>query len=188
MMIHELETDRLKLRQWRSEDYPLFADMSADLRVMEYFPSPLTFDESYALASKIEGLIAQRGWGLWVVEIKGGDRFAGFVGLHEPLVALPFSPCVEVGWRLGYEFWGQGYATEAANAALKFAFETLGLTEVVSFTATQNLRSQAVMQRLKMHNTGENFDHPNVPIGHPLREHVLYRIGRSEWSSDRPLV
>ena len=179
-MIHELETDRLKLRQWRSDDYPTFAAMSADLRVMEFFPNPLTSDESDALASKIEALIAEKGWGLWAVEIKDGQKFAGFVGLHEPMMDLPFSPCVEVGWRLGYEFWRQGYATEAANASLKFAFETLELTEVVSFTATQNLRSQVVMKRLKMQNTGNNFDHPKVPIGHPLREHVLYRIERSE--------
>ncbi len=181
IMIYELETDRLKLRQWRSEDYPVFAAMSADVRVMEYFPSPLTLDESNALASKIEGLIAERGWGLWAVEVKACGRCAGFVGLHEPLVKLPFSPGVEVGWRLGYDFWGQGYATEAAQVALQFGFTTLALSEIVSFTATQNLRSQAVMKRLKMHNTGKNFDHPNVPIGHPLREHVLYRIGRSDW-------
>ena len=187
-MIHELETDRLKLRQWRSSDYPMFAAMSADLQVMEFFPNPLTSDESDALASKIEALIAEKGWGFWAVEIKDSQKFAGFVGLHEPMMDLPFSPCVEVGWRLGYEFWGQGYATEAANASLKFAFEKLELTEVVSFTATLNLRcslsgrrpSQAVMKRLKMQNTGKNFDHPNVPIDHPLREHVLYRIGRSE--------
>ena len=179
-MIHELETDRLKLRQWRPSDYPTFAAMSADLRVMEYFPNPLTSDESDALASNIEALITEKGWGFWAVEIKDSQKFAGFVGLHEPIMTLPFSPCVEVGWRLGYEFWGQGYATEAANASLKFAFEVLELTEVVSFTATQNLRSQAVMKRLKMQNTGKNFDHPKVPIAHPLREHVLYRIGRSD--------
>ena len=177
-MIHELETDRLKLRQWRPSDYPTFAAMSADLRVMEYFPNLPTLDESYALASKIEELITEKGWGLWALEIKDSQKFAGFVGLHEPIMTLPFSPCVEVGWRLGYEFWGQGYATEAAKAALKFAFEVLELTEVVSFTATQNLRSQAVMKRLKMQNTCENFAHPKIPIDHPLREHVLYRITR----------
>ncbi len=180
-MIHELETDRLKLRQWRSSDYPTFAAMSADVRVMEYFPNPLTSDESDTLASNIEGLITEKGWGLWALEIKDSQKFAGFVGLHEPIMNLPFSPCIEVGWRLGYEFWGQGYATEAATAALKFAFEVLELAEVVSFTATLNLRSQAVMKRLKMQNTGKNFDHPKVPIAHPLREHVLYRIARSDW-------
>ena len=176
MRVYNFETDRLKLRQWRSSDYPAFAAMSADLRVMEYFPNPLTSDESDALASNIEALITEKGWGFWAVEIKDSQKFAGFVGLHEPIMTLPFAPCVEVGWRLGYEFWGQGYATEAANASLKFAFEVLELTEVVSFTATQNLRSQAVMKRLKMQNTGKNFDHPKVPIAHPLREHVLYSL------------
>lgn len=179
-MIHELETDRLKLRQWRPSDYPTFAAMSADLRVMEYFPNPLTADESHTLASKIEALITEKGWGLWAVEIKDSQKFAGFVGLNEPSYLLPCSPCIEVGWRLAQEFWGYGYATEAANVALKFAFETLQLTEVVSFTAVSNVRSQAVMKRLKMQNTGKNFAHPKVPIAHPLREHVLYRIGRSD--------
>ncbi len=183
-MIYELETDRLKLRQWRSEDYPMFAVMNADPIVMEYFPALLTVEESNGLATRMELIIAERGWGFWALEVEG--RFAGFVGLNEPGYPLPFSPCVEVGWRLAQEFWGRGYATEAATAALKFAFETLALTEVVSFTATQNLRSQSVMKRLNMQNTGENFDHPNVPIGHRLREHVLYRIGRSEFSKKSP--
>lgn len=174
-MIYELETDRLKLRQWRSEDYPLFAAMNADPRVMEYFPALLSPAESDALAARIEALIAEKGWGFWAVEVKAGERFAGFVGLHEPDY-LPFSPCVEIGWRLAYDFWGQGYATEAATEVLKFAFEILHLSEVFSFTAVVNVRSQAVMQRLKMQNTNQNFEHPKVPIGHPLREHVLYRI------------
>ncbi len=178
-MLYEFETDRLKLRQWRSEDYPLFALMNADPIVMDYFPALLTSEESDELAQRMETLIAEKGWGFWALEVRG--QFAGFVGLNEPGYPLPFSPCVEVGWRLAQEFWGYGYATEAANVALKFAFETLGLTEVVAFTAVSNVRSQAVMQRLKMRNTGENFEHPRVPIGHPLREHVLYQIGRSDW-------
>jgi RimJ/RimL family protein N-acetyltransferase len=181
-MIYEFETDRLKLRQWRSDDYPLFAAMNADPIVMEHFPALLNPEESHALATRMETLISERSWGFWVLEVQG--RFAGFVGLNEPGYPLPCSPCIEVGWRLAHEFWGYGYATEAAKVALRFAFETLQLTEVVSFTAVSNVRSQAVMQRLKMKNTGENFEHPKVPIGHPLREHVLYRIGRSDWKSD----
>lgn len=176
-MLYEFETDRFKLRQWRSEDYPLFAAMNADPIVMEYFPALLTIEESNEMAKRIESIIAEKGWGFWALEVR--EQFAGFVGLNEPGYLLPCSPCVEVGWRLAQEFWGYGYATEAANVALKFAFETLKLKEVVSFTAVSNVRSQAVMQRLKMHNTGENFEHPKVPIGHPLREHVLYRIERS---------
>jgi RimJ/RimL family protein N-acetyltransferase len=178
-MIYEFETDRLKLRQWRSEDYPLFAAMNADPIVMEYFPALLTTEESNDVAKRMETLIAEKGWGFWVLEVQ--DHFAGFVGLNEPGYPLPFSPCVEVGWRLAQAFWGYGYATEAANVSLKFAFETLQLTEVVSFTAVSNVRSQAVMQRLNMQNAGENFEHPKVPIGHPLREHVLYRISQSDW-------
>jgi RimJ/RimL family protein N-acetyltransferase len=84
---------------------------------------------------------------------------------------------VEVGWRLSREQWGRGYATEGARAALSFGFETLTLGEIVSFTVPANLRSRRVMQRLRMtHDPADDFDHPGLPVDHPLRRHVLYRI------------
>ena len=100
-----------------------------------------------------------------------------FVGLHEP-AGLPFCPCVEIGWRLSRKYWGLGYATEAAKEALRYAFETLMMKEVYSFTSTTNLRSRAVMKRLGMVDTRNNFMHPRVPAGNPLREHVLYKLKR----------
>tara|TARA_R110002049_G_scaffold188483_6_gene356962 strand:+ start:429 stop:1040 length:612 start_codon:yes stop_codon:yes gene_type:complete len=176
----EFDTARLRLRQWRASDFAPFAAMSADPRVMEFFPEVLRPAESHAMARRIRELIAARGWGLWAVEVRGGAHFIGFVGLHEPLAQLPFAPCVEIGWRLAPAFWGHGYATEAARGALAVGFEHVGLDEIVSFTSTANLRSQAVMQRIGMLPDG-TFAHPAIAHGSPLREHVLYRTWREHW-------
>jgi RimJ/RimL family protein N-acetyltransferase len=181
--IKPIETKRLKLRQWVHGDYQIFAELNADPTVMEYYPSTLTESESNSLAQKIETLLSKRGWGLWAVALKSTNQFIGFVGLHKPELELPFTPCVEIGWRLSKEYWGNGYATEAAQAALKFAFETLCLNEVVSFASLLNKRSLAVMQRLNMIDTQQNFEHPSVPVGSQLREHVLYKITKAQWNN-----
>jgi RimJ/RimL family protein N-acetyltransferase len=178
-----LETARLQLRQWQPQDYPPFAAMGADPDVMAYFPHLLTPEQSNAMADNIRKKLTDQGWGFWAVEIKASGDFAGFVGLNQPQYPLSCSPCVEVGWRLAKAYWGQGYATEAGHAALEFAFNTLNLTEVVSFTSVLNLRSQAVMRRLGMQDVRQNFEHPLVPEGDRLREHVLYKICRADWLS-----
>ena len=175
------QTQRLRMRQWVPTDWPAFAQLNADPEVMKYFPSPLSTAESNALADKIHSLIAERGWGLWAVEENRTGNFIGFVGLHIPGAELPCSPCVEVGWRLARSHWGKGYATEAAGAALQVAFGQLELQEVYSFTALNNRRSRAVMERLSMHNSQQNFEHPAIPEGHPLREHVLYKLNNQQW-------
>lgn len=171
----EVETERLYLRQWRLADREPFAAMNADPRVMEYFPSMLTRAESDALAERCQLLIEERGWGFWAAECKTTHEFIGFVGLHTPSAELPFSPCVEVGWRLAFSHWGKGFASEAAKEALRVGFHSLGLNEIVSFTAVGNLRSRAVMERLGMRESG-TFDHPHVPDGLGLRRHCLYRL------------
>lgn len=173
-----LRTERLILRQWRDEDLPAFAAMGADPEVMRYFPALLSRRESDEYAAKCRALIDARGWGFWAVARQDSGEFIGFVGLHTPGVPLPFSPCVEVGWRLARRHWGQGFATEAARAALRYGFETLQLPEIVAFTALLNVRSQALMQRLGMARDPIGFDHPNVEEGHALRPHCLYRIAR----------
>jgi RimJ/RimL family protein N-acetyltransferase len=145
---------------------------------MEFFPSRLTRQESDAMADRCESLIKERGWGLWAVELKADRSFIGFVGLHVPAAQLPFSPCTEVGWRLAFDYWGHGFATEAAQEALRVGFELLDLEEIVSFTALANRRSRAVMERLGMKESGF-FEHPSVPVGSPLREHCLYRKKRT---------
>jgi RimJ/RimL family protein N-acetyltransferase len=171
----DIDTERLQLRQWRSADYEPFAALNADPRIMEFFPSVLTRAESDAIADRCAELIRDSGWGPWAVELKSSGEFVGFVGLDAPSSQLPFSPCVEVLWRLAIEHWGKGLASEAAKAACEFGFRTLGLEEIVSFTVVGNRRSRAVMERLGMQPSG-TFEHPGLPVGHPLRLHCLYRL------------
>jgi RimJ/RimL family protein N-acetyltransferase len=177
--IIQARTERLQLRQWRADDRPAFAAMSADPEVMKYFASTLSRSESDALADRCEALIEERGWGLWAVQLLGTEEFMGFIGLHIPRVDLPFSPCVEIGWRLARPYWGHGYATEGAAIALKIGFEQLDLEEIVSFAVVTNHRSRAVMTKLNMIDTSQNFKHPSVPEPSHLREHCLYKISRS---------
>ena len=177
-----LDTPRLRLRQWRDDDLAPFARLNADPRVMEHFPALLERAASDAVATRLRAEIAERGWGFWAVEKREGDGdFVGFTGLRIPAVPLPIGPCVEIGWRLAHEHWGCGYASEAARAALDYGFGTLGLAEIVSFTALRNTRSQAVMRRIGMTHRGEVFEHPGVAPGHPLRAHCLYRLTRDAW-------
>ena len=179
-----LSTPRLRLRSWRDQDLAPFAAMNADPRVMEFQPNVLTRAESDERVARINRHFDRHGFGLWAVEVVGLTPFAGFVGLAVPAFDAPFTPCVEIGWRLAAEHWGRGYATEAARAALAFAFNRLGLGEVVSFTVPANLRSWRVMERLGMtRSEADDFDHPNLPEGHPLRRHVLYRLRRTAAAS-----
>ncbi|HLW05522.1 MAG TPA: GNAT family N-acetyltransferase [Azoarcus sp.] len=177
----EFNTQRLRLRQWRAGDIKPFIAMSGNPKVMEFLPDVMPPGDSRAVARRIRSLIAERGWGLWAVEEIGGAPFIGFVGLHVPSAELPFAPCVEIGWRLAPPFWGQGYATEAAFGALKAGFERIGLDEIISFTARLNRRSEAVMQRLGMQRQPGTFRLPGLPPDHPLSEHVLYRLQRTDW-------
>lgn len=172
-----IETERLLLRRWREGDREPFAALNADPEVMEHFPARLSREESDALAARITIAMAERGFGLWAVEVRGGAPFIGFVGLSIPTFDAPFMPAVEIGWRLSRVHWGHGYAIEAARAVLDDGFGRHGLTEIVSFTVPANVRSRRVMERLGMRQDGE-FDHPRLPEGHLLRRHVLYRIAR----------
>jgi RimJ/RimL family protein N-acetyltransferase len=174
---HELRTERLLLRRWRPEDREPFAAINADPRVMEHFPALLSRDESDASVDRIEGHFAQRGFGLWAVELPSVAPFIGFIGLSVPRIEAHFTPCVEIGWRLAADHWGRGYATEGARAALAFGFDELGLAEIVSYTVPANDRSRRVMEKIGMsHDEAGDFDHPLLPAGHPLSRHVLYRI------------
>lgn len=185
--IKPIETERLILRPWQDTDYAPFAALNADPEVMRHFPKRLTRDESDALVDRIRARMAERGWGSFAVEVKGGDPFIGFVGPNVPPYAIPCGPCVEVGWRLARSAWGKGYATEAARAALAFGFESLGLAEIVAFTVVANARSRAVMERLGMsHDPVDDFDHPLIEEGNPMRRHVLYRLASSAWGSALP--
>ena len=167
------------LRRWRLEDREAFAAMNADARVMEHFPGLMSREQSDAAVERIETQFEHHGYGLWAVEVPNGAQFAGFVGLNIPRYETSFTPCVEIGWRLAAEYWGHGYATEGAIATLNFAFDSLQLDEIVSFTTRDNIPSRRVMERIGMiHDITGNFDHPHLPAGHPLRPHVLYRKAR----------
>jgi RimJ/RimL family protein N-acetyltransferase len=153
--------------------------MNVDPKVMEFMPKLLDSEESDALVERIERHFDERGFGLMAVEVKESGEFVGFVGLSVPQFEAPFMPAVEIGWRLAAEYWGKGLATEAARETLRFGFEVVGLESVVSFTVPANVRSRRVMERIGMtHDPREDFDHPQLPVGHPLRRHVLYRVVR----------
>lgn len=168
-----IKTARLILRPWKKEDLEPFAQLNADPRVMEFFPKVLTREESDQLAAKIISKFEKNNWGLWAVEVPGVDSFIGFIGLAEVTFNASFTPAVEVGWRLAYPYWNQGFATEGAKEALRFGFETLGLDKIVSFTTLNNERSKKVMEKIGMHYSG-TFEHPLLAENHPLRTHVLY--------------
>ena len=175
-------SQRLRLTTWREEHAEPFARMNADPRVMEFFPNSLSREESDAVIARIRTHFELHGYGQWAIELRDSGKFIGFVGLSIPSFEAHFMPCVEIGWRLAYEAWGKGYATEAALASLRFGFKDIGLESIVSFTTVTNHRSRRVMERLGMtHDPADEFLHPNLPEGHPLRPHILYRISKTEW-------
>lgn len=190
MTRHELRTPRLSLRAWRGSDVEPYAVMNADPRVMRWFPSTMTREQSRASVERFESLHDDYGFTGWAVEVhesgRGAAPFVGFVGLVPPSFEAPFAhtdPLVEIGWRLAADWWGLGIATEAAEAALRFAFDVAGLTEVVSFTVPANIASQAVMQRIGMR-YDTVFDHPRAQPGDWWRPHVLYRVTGADLVDD----
>ncbi len=191
--VTQLKTERLILRAWRSSDLEPLARINADPRVMEFLPSTLSRTESDALAERTAAHFGEHGFGLYAAELRNdarGDAFAnggvdggafiGWIGLSVPRFEAHFTPCVEIGWRLAADSWGRGLATEGAREVVRHAFGKLALDEIVSFTVAANVRSTRVMQKLGMtHDPADDFDHPALPPGHPLRRHVLYRLGRA---------
>ncbi len=178
MEVRELRTARLRLRQWRPDDYEPWARLNGDAQAMRFYPALLDRAAADALADRFAARLAEQGWGMWAVEVAGGDPFVGSVGLNVPAFEAHFTPAIEVGWRLLPEHWGNGYAAEAARAAVAFGYDRLGLDEIVSFTTAVNRPSRRVMERLGMtHDPADDFDHPALPDW-PLRRHVLYRLRR----------
>jgi RimJ/RimL family protein N-acetyltransferase len=179
-----LTTDRLLLRPWLDADREPWAAMSADPEVMRYFPAMLTREESDAFVDRARQGFAERGWGWFALEERATGAFAGVAGLAPVRFETHFTPAVEIGWRLARPAWGQGFATEAARAAVTFAFGELGLDEVVAIAVPANERSLAIMRRLGMtHDPADDFAHPLVPRDHPLCGCVLYRLTRRSWAS-----
>lgn len=183
-MAAEIETERLLLRRWRSGDREAFAAMNADPDVMRYFRAPLGRDESDAFMARIETHFDTHGFGFWAVEEKQSGQLAGLTGLARVMFDAPFAPAVEIGWRFAANLWGRGYAPEAARAALHAGFACFALDEIVAFTIPANTPSRRVMEKLGMtYDAADDFEHPNLPAGHMLRPHVLYRMPRITFES-----
>ncbi len=184
-----LKTKRLILRPWQKEDLEPFAALNADPRVMEFFPGLVSRGESDQLVKIISDHIEKCGWGFWAASLIETGEFIGMIGLEDVHFQAHFTPAVEIGWRLAFDFWGKGYAVEGAMACLKYGFETLNLKEIVSFTAVQNSRSRRVMEKIGLHRDAkDDFDHPKLPEGHYLRRHVLYRIGFQDWEKNNEFL
>ena len=182
-MTPRLVTDRLVLRGWREDDKPAYAALNGDPEVMRHFPSTLTAEQSDEMVDRMAKRWEDHGHGLWAVEVRDTGAFIGFVGLAAPSWTMPFTPCIEVGWRLSRDAWGHGYAPEGAIAALRWGFEQLDPPgdEFVSFTTTLNAKSRRVMEKVGLtHDPADDFDHPMLPDWHE-RRHVLYRIGRGRF-------
>ena len=180
----EIRTPRVLLRAWKETDRDAWALMNADAAVRQYFPTVLTREDADGEFERISGTVRQRGWGMWALEIPGKHAFAGFVGLNPPAYEAIWQPAVEIGWRLAQDTWHQGYATEAAEAAVEFAFEHLQLPQVLALSVTTNTPSHNVMDRLGMSRWhGMEFDHPRVPADWPLKQHIVHRLMRDVWNT-----
>ncbi|MEM1032097.1 MAG: GNAT family N-acetyltransferase [Myxococcota bacterium] len=177
-----LHTDRLILRPWRASDLEPFSALNADAEVMQHFPASMSAKETTHFVARTRAHFDEHGYGLWAVEVRDVAPFVGFIGLVHPAFEAPFTPAVEVGWRLARAHWNQGYATEGARRVVRFAFEEAGLDELVSFTVPDNAASRRLMTKLGMtHDAADDFNHPRLPHGHPLRKHVLYRLDADTW-------
>jgi len=172
-----IETPRLILRPWRDEDVDPWVAMNLDLRVMEFFPKVYNRAQCESRAAALRAALDRDGYGEFIVEVKDSSAVAGTMVLMDAPLDAPFAPAKEIGWRFAFDSWGKGYATEAAIAALDFAFTTLGWDEIIAVTSVLNVRSQRVMERIGMtRDPSGDFDSDRIPDGHRLKRHVLYRI------------
>ena len=173
----KLQTQRLILREWSLNDVDAFAALNSDPEVMRYMPKLLSYDESKDWILWNQEFFKKKGFCFFAVELISSGEFIGFIGLNEPTFEAYFTPCVEIGWRLHKKFWHQGYATEGAKACLEFGIDELKLKQIYSFTASINLPSRKVMERIGMqYDPNGDFAHPRLPKDHELSYHVLYKI------------
>lgn len=183
-LIMQLETERLILRRWQDSDLEPFSKITADPEVRRYYPSTLSKDETKAAIKRFEEHFEKESFGLWAVELKSNGEFIGYTGLNRPTIKAHFMPCIEIGWLLSKAHWGHGYAPEAAKKCLEDGFVRIGLDEIVSFTTVSNDKSIRVMEKLQMtRNPKDDYSHPFLPEGHPLKPHVLFRLSKAAWTS-----
>jgi RimJ/RimL family protein N-acetyltransferase len=171
-----IETERLILREWKDDDKKPFARMNSDPIIMEYFPRRLDETDSNRLVGRFRQHFEKHGFGPYAVENRKDGEFMGFVGLHAVDFEAHFTPATEIAWRLDYGYWGQGYATEAAQAVLKHAHTELNIPEVVAFAVHDNMRALHIMEKIGMQRDMKgDFDYPHLRKDHPLGKFVLYR-------------
>jgi len=177
--IKVIETERLILRTWKESDAEAYFEINQDPKVLEFLPGPLTMDTVKRFIADMNQRFADHGYTLWAVEEKTTGAMMGFIGFSSPSWKAHFIPCVEIGWRLGSQYWGKGYATEGAKAVLEYGFKNFGWNEIVSFTVPNNVRSIRVMKKIGMkRDLNGDFSLPVFPLDHPLSKHVLYRIAQ----------
>lgn len=179
-----LETERLILREWKKSDHEKFARINHDPLIMEYFPRTLDAKDTDKLVERFQKHFKKYGYGFYALELKESGEFIGFVGINHVEIDVPFKPAVEIAWRLDYEYWGQGYATEAAQAVLRHAFSELGLKEVVAYTVFDNNRAIHIIEKLGMKRDPKgDFSYPKLPDDHPMSRHVLYRLKQKDFNA-----
>lgn len=177
-----ITTERLILRTWQVEDSEAYFQINQDPKVIEFLAGPITMEQVHHFIQVANNHHEQYGYTFWAIELKKTGELMGFIGLRYIDWELPFAPAVEIGWRLGSQYWGKGYATEGAKAALAYGFEQCNLPEIVSFTVPANVRSIRVMERIGLdRDVKGDFSHPKLPADHPLSKHILYRLTRSSW-------
>lgn len=175
-----IETERLYLRNWIEEDIAPYYSLNQHPKVIEFLREPLTMQQVEDFIVAANQHQTKHGYTLWAVEPKNRPTCIGFIGLNYTTWEAPFTPAVEVGWRLDADWWGKGYATEGAKACLVYGFNTCGLQEIVSFTVSENNRSRRVMEKIGLiRDVNGDFAHPKLEPDHPLSKHVLYRIKKS---------
>ncbi|PCI75540.1 GNAT family N-acetyltransferase [Candidatus Aerophobetes bacterium] len=180
-----LETERLILRTWIDTDLQPMCAINQDPKVMQYFPSLQDLDATKHLITKINAHFDTYGYSLYAAVRKDTDEFIGFIGLLNVNFKAHFTPATEIGWRLASNQWGQGFATEGAKAVLDYAFKTLEIPEIVSFTATDNAPSKRVMEKIGLsRQKSDDFDHPKLNDNSPLKRHVLYRLTKEQYQTN----
>ena len=178
-----IETDRLILRPWEPRDLDAFAALNADPEVMRFFPAPFTRAESAAYMERALARFVEVKMSFLAAEEAASGDLVGVVGMAPVKPEMPSAPSVEIGWRLARAHWGKGYASEAARGWLAYGFGTLALPEIVAFTYRGNAPSRRVMERLGMsRDPADDFEHPGLAEGHPLRPHVLYRLKAADFA------
>lgn len=173
--IYIFDSERLLFREWMTDDQDFFAKMNSNPRGMEFFTKVLTRDESDQFLDRIQNHFDHHGFGLYAICLKSTHQLIGYIGFMIATFKAYFTPCIEIGWRIDEEYWGKGYATEGAKRVLEYGFNQLELEDVYSFTSKINKPSQRVMEKIGMSKIDE-FQHPRIDEGHPLKTHVLYHI------------